>query len=518
MAVKTINIPCGAGGLNGSASLSLVDITELRSALNLSFEADSWQKEGGATKINSTVITGAPKITGLVEFGTSLIKVAATSDGKIITVNSGGIASTLKTGLGSNKFSTFIETVGAASTKKLFHFNGNDIVQVWDGAAANTSNIASPPADWTGSAQPSVGISHNNRMWAFLNHRLYYSALLNHEDFLGATAGTLEIFPGEGEKIVAGISYANRLWLFKKPKGIYYIDDNNPDVTYWQIRRHNSEIGMGGPSGITLTDLDAYFLSSEGRIHSLAKVQEFGGITSGAIMPEKIAKWIRDTVKYTQFDKTIALYYPYKSEVHFAVTDVSGTDNNRRLVLDLHDVESPKFRWSDRDTVCSLSTFTDANGRKKIMAGDAAGFVRELDTVNKNKDGTGYNCVFETPEFSPIGLSEYYPLGTGKYRVALQFLELIFEPKGVHDLNIDVYGDGEFRYTVTFSMGGKAGGTLGSFILGTSALGGGTISNTRRKLFGEYRRIKLKGYNNQANEDFSVFSMLLGFTVGSDRI
>ncbi|MDI6721818.1 MAG: hypothetical protein QMD85_05470, partial [Candidatus Aenigmarchaeota archaeon] len=159
MAVKTITIPCGAGGLNGSPSLTLVDITELREALNLTFDSDSWQKEGGASKINTTVISGAPKVVGLIEFGSS--KVAATSDGKIITVVTGGIGATLKTGLGTDKLSTFIETIGAASTKKLFHFNGYDVVQVWDGVAANTGNIALPPADWTGTSQPSAGISHN---------------------------------------------------------------------------------------------------------------------------------------------------------------------------------------------------------------------------------------------------------------------------------------------------------------------------------------------------------------------
>lgn len=516
MAVRMINIPCGSGGLNGSASLSLVDLTELREARNLSFEADSWQKEGGASKINTTVISGAPKIYGLVEFGFN--KVAGTSDGKIITVVTGGIGTTLKSSLGTNKLSTFIETIGATSTKKLFHFNGYNTVQVWDGVAGNTSDIATPPADWTSTNHPMAGVSHNNRLWSFMNHRVYYSTLSNHEDFNGTGSGTLEIFPGEGEKIVAGISFANRLWIFKKPKGIYYIDDNNPDSGYWQIRRHNSEIGMSGPLGLTLTDTEVFFLSSEARIHALSRVQEFGGITSGAIMPEKISKWLRDNVKYTLFDKTIAVYYPYKSEIHFAITDVSGTDNNIRLVLDLHDPETPKFRSSDRDVVCSLSTFTDANGKKKLMSGDDAGFVRELDTVNKNKDGAGYNCLFETPEFSPIGLSDMTPLGTGKYRVALQFLELVFEPKGIHDLNVEVYGDGEYRYTATFTMGGESGGTLGSFILGTSMLGGGKISNTRRKLFGEYRRIKLKGYNNSANEDFSIFSMLLGYTIGSDRV
>ena len=517
MAIKALTIPCGAGGLNGSASLSSVDIAELRTALNLSFEADSWQKEGGASKINTVAITDSPKILGLCEFGTSLIKVAGTSDGKIVTVVAGGIGTTLKTGLGASKLSTFTETVGAGGAKKLFHFNGYNTVQTWNGVAATTSDITTPPADWTSTTHPTMGVTHNNRLWAFMNHRVYYSVQADHENFTGTGSGTLEIFPGESDKIVSAISFANRLWLFKYPTGIYYIDDNNPDSMYWQVRKHNSEVGMSGPLGITLTDLDVYFLSSGGRIHSLTKVQEFGGIESGAVSPEKIGKFIRDYVRFLDFDKAIALYYPHKAEVHFAVTDVYGTDNNRRLVLDIHDPGAPKFRWSDRDKTTSLALFTDSQGKRKMMAGDASGFVWELDTVNKSKDGAGYNCVFETPEFSPIGLSELNPLGTGSVRVSLHFLEVVLEPKGIHDLNIDVYGDGVYRYTVQFQMGDAAGGTFGSFIFGTSTFGGGTITNTRRKLFGEYRRIKLKGYNNRANEDFSIFSMLLGFSIGSDR-
>ena len=101
--IQIIEIPCGRGGLNYSKAITDYPVEDLRYCDNLTFEDDTWQKEGGCTKINTTAITGAPTITGLHDFwsdDSTQIKIAATNAGKIVSFTTTGVVSTLATGLG----------------------------------------------------------------------------------------------------------------------------------------------------------------------------------------------------------------------------------------------------------------------------------------------------------------------------------------------------------------------------------------------------------------------------------
>lgn len=55
--LEAIDILCGHGGLNASGSPALVADTDLVAVESLTYENDTWQKDGGATKFNSVALT-----------------------------------------------------------------------------------------------------------------------------------------------------------------------------------------------------------------------------------------------------------------------------------------------------------------------------------------------------------------------------------------------------------------------------------------------------------------------------
>ena len=510
--IQIVEIPCGQGGLNYSKSVGDFPVNDLRYCENLTYEDDTWQKEGGCTKINSTAITDSPTITGLHDFWTAAstqVKIAATSDGKIVSFTTTGIVNTLASGLGSDRQTVFVEALGTSSTRKLFAFNGYDSPQVTsDGVTA--TGIDTPAADWTGTSQPPAGIMHNSRLWAWMGHRVYFSTLADHEDFTGTGSGSILVYPGEGEKIVAGFSFAGRLFLWKYPTGIYWIDDSSTTITNWNAKRLTRAVGMAGPLGRDQIENDVLFISSEGFIHSLITTQELGDVKASALFPEKIGAFIREKVNIDRISHAVAVYYPTKREWHLGCTGSGYSYNNQRIVVDLHDMTNPRYRYSPRDVCESMTLIRDSNNISRPCVGDTAGFIRMLDDSTRNKDDSGYLAKFETADV------ELFPKGTRNGN--LQFLSIMYRPTGDYDLTLDIYCDGAYTQSVAVNMGSGTGGQLDSFTLGTDTLGGGNVLNTRRRIVGETRRVKVVGYNSGANENFSIASLLVGFTPGNDRI
>lgn len=712
--IQIIEIPCGQGGLNYSKSISGYPVQDLRYCDNLTYEDDTWQKEGGATKINTTALTDSPTVTGLHDFWTNSstqIKIAATNDGKIVSFTTTGIVNTLATGLGIDRQTVFIEGYGEGSTRKLFAFNGYDSPQVTsDGVTA--MGIANPPADWSGTNQPTAGTRHNNRMWAWGNlnypHMVYYSRSEDNEDFTGyettteteikgsantdsenedavaeptngayvsaytavaagawthgtltnpdinrnvcitikndsggalnlyegemtftvtgthnsspreeniritstaankavadgayryvygskpfdtvtnitldnvsdnglkigaglgskiwlseglanasyadiisatlnstsldpydrvdgtyytfnfgdvtddddieiqylahSGAGIFNVYPGEGERIVAGFSFAGYLFLWKYPRGIYYIDDSSPNSDNWTVKRLTQAVGMSGPLGEAQIENDILFVSSDGLPHSLSTIQEYGDAKSSALFPEKIGGFIREKLNIDRLDHAVARYYPTKREWQLACTGKGYTYNNYRVIIDLHDIQNPRYRFSTRDECEAMSLVKDSENIDRLMVGDRSGFIRMIDTSSRNKDGTGYTARFETADV------ELFPKGTR--RGNLQYVEVVFRPTGSHDLVLDIYLDGSYSQTVSVNMGSGTGGQLDSFVLGTDTLGGGNVLNTRKRIVGDTHRVRILGHNSGLNESFSVASILIGYIPGNER-
>lgn len=521
---KIFPIPAGSGGLAGTKDQQEISADKLLVANGISYEGFTLRKEGGASKYNSSAITGAPSVIGGYDWWpTSGVQrmVVVLSDGKIKKdIGDGSFSTTLASGLSvSNVLPIFVEggKEAAASNRKLFIFTGLNQVQVLSGDGATTAAIATPPADWAGSF-PSFGFNHEGRVWGAGNpndpHRVYYSTAGNHEDMTGAGSGSISVYPGEGERLIAGMSFKGLIVLWKYPLGIYIIDTSDPTISNWKVRRLSRAVGGGSAQCFCEIDNDVLFSDSTLNFHLLSAVQEFGdAAASNLSRKDNIYAFIQDNFNLGKVSNIRAVYYGAKREAHFALAGTGSSVNNRRFVFDLNAADVIRFRYSDRDTCESLWVRSDTNNIQRLMHGDNAGFVWHMDTSIKSKDGAGYTSTFQTPhnDFHDVdpALATVRKIG--------QYLECVVEPTGNWNLAVSVLWDNVLVQTLTFNMG-VSGATLGTFVLGTDKLAGDQILNRKRRIVGSGRRFSISGTNSGAGEDYSIGHFYLHALVGDERL
>lgn len=512
-----LTISFGRSGLNSSLNSERIPFGDLLDCDGISFDGDIIRKEGGKKKFNTTPITGSPKIVGLHDFwnGTfTQFVVAGTSDGKLVTVVVGGIGSTLKSSWGGDDPVIFVEGANG-STKLLFAFKKGVNPQSWDGVAGTSSDVATPPADWT-TSKPVGAVQHENAIWAWgEGHILYKSKNSNHGDYtVGATSvdgAAISVYPGEGEKIVAALSLPGRLVVWKHPYGVYVIDTTATQQASWTIRRISNKIGMYGALARDMVHNDGVFWGTDGLPHVLSRVQEVGEVAASAILIDKLGPWLRDHTSVAQYKRAAAIYYGRKQELHIALAEGASV-NNRRLILNFSDPTRPKASWSTRDVCVSLA-IKDDSGIKRIMAGDDAGTVWLLDDGTLSSDGAAYSSYFETHDML------LYP--DRKHRANLEYVEIVVKRQtGEFSLDVQLELDRKRTITKTFAIGGGAGFVLDSSALGTGVLGGGDaeVSTLRRKLDGACRRLKVRCSNNIAGQDYAIDRITVGITPGDDRL
>lgn len=516
--IQRVEIPCGQGGLNGTRDLSRFPLTDLTVADDVTYEDGTWRKDGGAVKVNTTALSGSPRVLGLWDFvlnNGSQYLVAATGDGKIVTVVTGGIGSTLQTGLAANRLTVFVEG-GGGTTKKLFRFNGADPVGVTSNGTT-MSTISGPTADWTGTNQPTFGTLHNSYLWALGNanapDRLYRSNLADHEDFstVGQTA-TFNIFPGESGGLVSACSYKGRLFLFKQ-RGIYWLDDSNVATADLAtglgtiVRRLTTAVGLAGPRAWCYIPDDVLFLGSDGLIHRLSGVNALGDAALSGMMHEELGNVMHTELNHAAMSGIVADYYGAKSKAIFCLPQRNSTVNNRKLILDFRKGSPPQAAWSVRDVCESLCIRKDANGMFRPCIGDGSGFVWMLDDASRAKDGVGYNFRAGTRE---IDLVENVSA-----LVNLQYLEVTQRVSGTVRLQVDVELDGAFSQSLVFNES-VVGDAIPSFTIGTSALVDAGIVTSRQLLLGDAKRMKLTSSDATLASDPNIVSMVLGFTPGAE--
>lgn len=517
----TADLPIGLDGLYGSKNPAQLPPSALVLANNMTFIDGTLKKEGGASKYNATAIPGAPRILAGIDWWPDTAtqrSVILTSAGDLLKDSgSGTYPVTLASGLAvSAPLGAFVTggKEAAAVPRKLFCFTGVDPVQVLSGDGATTSVISGAPADWSGSNQPLGGLIHQGRLFGFGNlndpHRLYYSTTSDHE----APTSTIGVYSGVGERILACFSIRGFILVFKHPHGIFAIDTRSSSPSDWRVDKVSDEIGICGIGGAVFAEKSIIFFDSSGNIQILEQVTTDAFSITNIGQLAQIKSFINNNLELTELEKVKGVFYPKDREIHFAVPHLASLENNRRFVMDFNK-EQPRFRYSDRDMPISMWLRKIGNAPRLAM-GDAAGFVWDLDTVARSKDGAGYEIRFES---APTDLSFLDPALGGKRKNG-RFLELIYEPTGTFDLSVDLIWDGNLESTYSFSMGGSGTG----FILGTSILGIGTLGttsvlqNVRRRITGSGKRIALRGYNSGTGENISVSRFILHFVPSDERV
>lgn len=514
-------IPIGDGGLDARNNKSAVPINKLVKANNVFIKKSLVGKEGGSSHANASAISGSPSIVGGTEYfpnSTTQRSVIATSDGKLFKDNplyTFGV--TLKSGLGIDKKTVMTEGGAEASgnPKKLFIFNGNDPVQVLSGDGSSTTDLATPPADWTGTTQPIKGVMHNNRLWAILGHNLYGSTVTDHEDFTSAGSQLFAIYPGDGIELTNMVSIFGRLYLFKQPYGIYYLDDADFDSANWIVKKVTGKIGCSGVDALDYSQNEAVFVSKDGGVHFLSGADTFGDVKDSDIMAIlNLERLVQTDLNRNRLDRAVIRYYEDKKEVWVCYTSSGSSLNNSIIKLEISDLSNIKASFSQKDECESLWMAMDSTTNvRKPVSGGHSGFVWLLDESNRNVNGISYQAGFQTP-FTGF---EYIDEKLEVRNKIFDYLEVHAVPVGDHDLTVDVYIDGNYIETITFNMG-TSGSALDAFELDVDRLDGAGVVNKIAMLHGFGRRISFDCYNTGLNESFEIEKMFCAFRVGDESL
>ena len=456
-------IPLGLGGLDASQNQFDIPITNLIEAEGITFEDTVIRKEPGAAKFDATGITASPKIFAAIDWRPSLSVqrlITAASDGKLYKEVGGDLDSvTLKSGLSTTAKGQLVPAGNetSAGVAKLFYFNGVNIVQVLSADGATTGDITSPPADWSGSNQPSKGIVHGPRFWALGNandpYRIYASGIADHEDFLCSTAVNLSVFPGAGERLVTGVSFKGLLFLFKFPHGIYWVDDKSTNVVNWGVSRVTDALGVAdSPYAALSVDEDVLFLTAEGNFHFLSATT-LGGVSTKDSLSDRlrITKWIRDNIDISKLNQTTSVWFAHKKLAIFAVPTLGSSVNDARLMFDFADLPRggvPKFSYSFRDTSESLAVRRGTDGVNRPIFGDDIGLIWLLDQTSRSKAAAGYLGQFRTPENDFSFMNPVF----GVTKKIYDYVQLIQNAQASGTLSLDVFVDGTLKATLSFDL------------------------------------------------------------------
>lgn len=521
-------VPLGARGLTGNLNPLAVDATSLLQAEGIKFDGQFISKEDGRKKYNE--ISLGSRIMSLYDwFATPSIQylIAATADGRIM--RDSGLASfsvTLKSGLTPGRVVHICEggKEAAAQPKKLFFFNGVDPVQVVAGTSVTSANLATPPADWNGVNQPSFGIHHNGRIWGGGNdndgHRLYYSDPGNHEAFTGSTSGSLSVYPGVGQKLIGGISFAGRLIVFKRPRGIFWVDDSALLQTDWRILNLSNGVGLASPWSLVVTEGTVLFQSPEGLIYDLSMVESTGGgtDTTGGMFPvpitdeEDLDVWLRRVIDPGLLHEAQMVYHSSKRTMFAGVAKMGASLGNDTVISVDAKKQPMKFAYSYNHQPSAFAIQRQPDGSQKLISGDNSGTVWIHDQVQKNVGGQPYMGRFQIAHTN----FSWLDAKLADVRKRCKFLIVYYNPTGAHSLTVDILMDGFYTQSVHFPMG-SVGGMLDSFVLGTDRLGGDLNTSRRKRIKGSAFQYSLIGYNAGLNEDFQVNEIVWQFVPSSRR-
>ena len=409
---------------------------------------------------------------------------------------------TLQTGLSTSaRPGRFIQggKEAAAINHKLFYLNGVNTIRVLDGNGAMAA-ISNPHGDWTGTNQPLNGVVHRNRLvvWGNRNdpHRIYISNPDDHEDFLDPTSTTQRVGSNVGERLIGGVSFNGVLWLFKNPRGLFYLEDQDISVSNWAVFTKSEALGCTlSPYSVLALDDDVLFMTPDGAFHLLSAVNTLGGVEASDLSEALgIDTWINENVNLKRLDQVTSVWYPAKSVALFGVPGTGEESNSLTLKFDFAGVaqgQPVKFSYSRRDSADALAVERDSNGVERPILGEA-GLVYRLDQEDRNKDGAAYDAAFQTPhlDFSHVSPELEYK------RKVWQALELIMKPVSAGTVTVEVYVDEVLRQTLTFDA---------------------TQRRQRKTLHcGDGFTLSLRVTNSTVDEDFRILSKSVFFEVGNE--
>lgn len=424
------------------------------------------------------------------------------------------------------------ETAGAA--RKAFFFDGAGTkIQTITGDGILTTNFGNNwntttniPLDWALNA-PRGAIIHKERLWPWAPtnapHNIYASALRDHEMFKNAVGGTLEyvqeIGTGVGQRIAAAASFKGMLFVFKYPRGIYYLDDTDVDYLNWRWNTVTEAIGVAdSPYSVIPLDDDVMFVGPDGHWHFLSAITTQGITTSDLTSALNLQQWTRDNINLNRLNRMASTWYPAKKLAMLAFSSLDSVENDLRVFFDFsnatEDGQTVRISYSHRDVNRVLAVRRDeTDSVQRPIFADDEGKVWKMDQRSKLKVGVG-NAGQARFQYVPANFSHISTEHANK-RKLFDALTVNFNPVGAWSMAFDSIIDGNYHETLYFAMGGGAS-VLGEFRLG-ERLGGGSITTNRRRMTGHGYWLSLAGWVQGDGHDFSIAELLVNYRLGGEE-
>lgn len=517
---STVTIQLGAYGLLTDLPSGEIPRGALIKANNISLETGFIEKARGDAKYNTQVLPAG--IVALHDYWPSTTTqrmFAACTNGAIyrdIGDRLFSSASAIATGLGTlTPRSMFVdggqETASAA--KKLFFFSaGQNQLKVLEADGTSFANVDSPAADWTTPNYPTFGFVHRNRLWAFMKQRAYASETDDHEDFAGGGILTQNIFPGEGGDLIGGHVFKGRAFVFKEGGYVYYLDDQDADSDNWNWRKLSSNFGLASPHGVFEISNDMIAIAETGSPTSYSAVEALGDIESADVFRLlKVENFMRENLSLSGLDVLHSCYYEAKKQAFITARTSYRTTNNNLIMIDFNR-EQPRVALWPKSTADCLTLRRDIHKVLRPMYGSADGYVYLMDQEDRLVGASGYTGEFKTGHYD---FRDMGPNVAHKNKL-FDFLAVEFKPTGTWDISVDVYIDGSFSETITYSMDVRDDG-LGTFTLGSDDLGREETQTIQKPLHGSGRRISFHVRGTGSNQNFALASLTIGFRMSAEQ-
>lgn len=520
---QSFTVPMGMEGLSTDDNQGRIPFTSLIRAKNISLIKGVVEKEPGSRRWNLFAMPAG--VAGTFDwFPSPTVQrlIVVTKDGVVrrfldaeasTIVTASGSAPTTLTGITNQVTLVAGGSELAGRERKLFMFSSANQPQIIKGDATIRTNLATPTADWLNS-NPTFGLIHRGRMIAFGNqsdpHRIYISTPNDHEDFTGSGALQFPVYPGEGEGLMSGYVFRGRLFLYKAPTGVYYLDDTDPDPLNWGVKKMSSTFGAASAHSAVAVLNDLFVANSTGSVTSLSATQSFGDIDSGDLL--RILRnegYMRDTTTQAGTQDRHTIYYENKKQAYFTYRSAGGIQNDRIMVVDFN-LPSPRIVWSEKDQANCLGMKKDSLGIERPIYGSEDGYIYEMDREDREVNGVGYEGEFQTPHMDFGGQDP----GLAEKNKLFDFLEVTFEETGNWPLSIDVFVDRQFTETLNFTL--TKDSFLNNFYLNQDSSVGRMSQSFRIPLHGSGRRISLRCYNSGLRQNFKIAALTVYFRLAGD--
>jgi hypothetical protein len=349
--------------------------------------------------------------------------------------------------------------------KKVFVFTGNSKVQVIEGDGTTRRNLTSPAADWSSGNYPTYGLIFRNRLVAISGHNVYMSAADNQEDFV-TNPGYLVLpcFPGEAEGIISSFVYKGRLFVFKRPYGVYALIDTDADPTNWYFEKISPSFGIASPRSFFQNMDDMFVLSTEGSLVGISAALRLGDTYSADLLSNlKTDSYFHDLIRKQFLRNAFGGFLPSSKIGIIAIPSYKSSDgySDNVIQIDFNNTDLP--RVSIQKYVASSFTCVDyhknAYGEDQFLFGRlnySGGVFSSSELATHYPENTADTPFrFQTPHMN---------LGVPANKIFEGF-ELVTESGSVYPLAVDVFIDGKLKQT--FAVQPFYNGALGPSLMGS---------------------------------------------------